>query len=689
MCEFAMRKPRYLTAQSYAKALLAMVVQCGMPQIPKRPRRTPRRLGAIIFAACAAAATLVAAAPQDPATAALTGAQVLQFLDQNIDWYRGLGTQQQFATTPTDFAFLYDNRQAATQALRLAFDFARAQAPANANSALATQGSSAVPPQLQSLSNLQARFDKQVKDTQEELDSDRQKLAGASANERQQLQAQISALQGELDLANARRDAVRSMLDFVSGSSASGVGASGLHAQIEALARTVPGMAGAPAATGSAGAASGSGGTSATTAAANAGAAAATAVKKESEPNGIWNLAANALAFAEKISALNSLAEQTDALAAKAKELRAPYVAQLKALSSRGDALGQQANSANGAALPSERADFDALAEQFRSLAAAVVPLSKETVLLELYHKSLDNWKDAVRVELRGDLKSLALRLGSLILLIVIVVAAADLWRRAVYRYVGDPRRRYQFLLMRRFVFWFVMAIIIAFAFASSVGSLVTFAGLITAGVAVAMQGVIVAIVGYFFLIGKFGIRVGDRVQIAGVTGEVIDVGLVRFHLMELGGGGGTDGPTGRVVAFSNSIVFQVGAGLFKQIQGTSFAWHEITLTLTAQSDFGEVKKRLHAAVDGALADFREEIERQTQEIARTVVSTPVGSPHPKIQVRLVAAGIEVTVRYPVDLKRAAEIDERVSHEILECLKQDPQLHFATDGALQLSTEPD
>ena len=665
-----------------------MVVQCGMPELSKRPRRaTARQACALIVAACWASATLAADAPQNPASSPLTGAQLLQFLDQTIDWYRALNTQQQIATTPTDFAFLYDNRQAATQAVRLAFDFARAQASSIADSPSATQGSNAVLSQYQSLSNLQARFDKQVKDTQAELDSDRQKLATSSANERQQLQAQISELQGELDLANARRDAVHSMLDFVSGGSAGGVGATGLRAQIDALARTVPAMVQAPAANSPAGTPAGSAAAS-STAVASAGAAAATAVKKESESNGIWSLAANAFALAEKISSLNSLAAQTDALAGKANELRAPYVAQLKALSSRGDALGQQANTANSAALQDDRAQLDELAEQFRSLAAAVVPLSKETLLLELYRKSLDNWKDAVNVELRSDLKSFALRLGSLILLVVIVVGASELWRRAVYRYVSDPRRRYQFLLMRRFVFWFVMAIIIAFAFASSVGSLVTFAGLITAGVAVAMQGVIVAIVGYFFLIGKFGIRVGDRVQIGGVTGEVIDVGLARFHLMELSGPGGAEGPTGRVVAFSNSIVFQVGAGLFKQIHGTNFVWHEITLTLSAQSDFAEAKKRLLAAVCGVLADYREEIERQTQEIARTVVSRPVGSLEPKIQVRLVAAGLEVIVRYPVDLKNAGEIDERVAHEMLKSLGQDPKLHLAADGGLHLSAEP-
>ena len=622
-----------------------------------------------------------AAAPQNSAAAPLSAAQVLQFLDQTIDWYHGIAVQQQIAATPTDYAILYDNRQAAAQAVRLSFEFARAEAAFAVEPTSVPTGQSAVMSQSQSLGQLQARFDKQVQDTQAELDSDRQKLAAAAPKDRQQLQAQISELQGELDLAGARRDAVHSMLEFVTDSSANGLGATGLRAQIEALARTVPVMGQSPAATNAAGA-------PVTTAAAAASVSPAT--PKKTEANGIWNLTADAISLSGKIRSIESLIQQTDALANAAKKLRAPYVAELKTLSSRGDALGKAADTADSSTLQDERAQLDDLAGQFKRLAAAVIPLSKQSVLLELYSKSLANWKDAVRADFRTDLKSLALRLGSLTLILAIVIAASELWRRGVYRYVSDPRRRYQFLLLRRFVFWLLLAVIISFAFASSVGSIVTFAGLITAGVAVAMQGVIVAIVGYFFLIGKFGIRVGDRVQIGGVTGEVIDVGLVRFHLMELGGGRGADGPTGRVVAFSNSIVFQVGAGLFKQIHGTNFAWHEITLTLAAQSDFASVKKRLLAAVDGVLADYREEMERQTQEIARTVVSTPVGSLQPKVELRFIATGVESVIRYPVDLKNAAEIDERVARAVLTALEQDPKVQLAGDGAagIHVTTEP-
>ena len=126
------------------------------------------------------------------------------------------------------------------------------------------------------------------------------------------------------------------------------------------------------------------------------------------------------------------------------------------------------------------------------------------------------------------------------------------------------------------------------------------------------MQSVLVSIVGYFFLIGKYGIRVGDRIQIGTVVGEVIDIGLVRMHLMELNQNGPL-GPTGRVVAFANLIVFQASGGLFKQIPGVNLAWHENTLTLPVVNDYAALKDKLLAAINGVVGNYSAEISRQTE----------------------------------------------------------------------------
>jgi small-conductance mechanosensitive channel len=178
---------------------------------------------------------------------------------------------------------------------------------------------------------------------------------------------------------------------------------------------------------------------------------------------------------------------------------------------------------------------LDALNTRFKQVVTVVLPLSKQDVLFDLYRGNLARWRSVIRGDYSADLKRLFLRLAIFGAVLATLIALAEMWRRAVFHYVHDPRRRYQFLLLRRIVLWFAIGVTIAFALATEFGSMATFAGLITAGIAVALQNVILAIAGYFFLIGKYGVKVGDRVQISGVTGDVIDIGLIRLHLMEVG----------------------------------------------------------------------------------------------------------------------------------------------------------
>lgn len=116
-----------------------------------------------------------------------------------------------------------------------------------------------------------------------------------------------------------------------------------------------------------------------------------------------------------------------------------------------------------------------------------------------------------------------------------------------------DTDRRHIVLAIQRVVLWSSIVGVAAFAFASDLTSLATFFGLLAAGVAVALQSVILSAVGYFVLVGRRGIRIGDRVQISGVTGDVTDMGWLQFQLKEIDTR--TQQPTGNVVTFSNSFV--------------------------------------------------------------------------------------------------------------------------------------
>jgi small-conductance mechanosensitive channel len=288
-------------------------------------------------------------------------------------------------------------------------------------------------------------------------------------------------------------------------------------------------------------------------------------------------------------------------------------------------------------------------------------------VLLNQYRHNLNNWREATDRQYIEALRVLGWRVAFFALLLGIVFAAAEVWRRAVFRYVLEPRRRSRYLLLRKIVLWGLVVAILASTFVTELGSLATFAGLITAGLAVAMQSVLVSVVGYFFLIGKYGIRVGDRVQIGNVTGDVIEMGLVRLHLMEMSGAGPMS-PTGRVVAFANSIIFQASGGLFKQIPGVNLAWHEITASLPTGSDHSAMKDKLVEAVKSVIKDYRDDIVRQTQTIQNAASTSDTSDPEPQVQLRFSAAGVDAIIRYPVLLTHAAEIEERVSREVLNVI---------------------
>jgi small-conductance mechanosensitive channel len=634
---------------SLAGILLAVSGPAAFAQQPATPAKSP----ASSRPAPSAAAS--SGVPAGPATAAgqasVSPAQLIDFLNQTISWYHKVTIQQEVATAPEEQLSLYDNRQIAIQVVQLAVQFARAQADSMAEQAAAKRAATAGAelPQYESLRQMQAKLDKDYRDTQTEMDDDKAKLATATASHRQKLESTILELQAEIELIQARRDAVGNIAQFASSSAASGTGAAGLRAQIEALAASVP------AATANVGQAS-----------KGQKPAAPAPAEPSSELSGIWDFTADLFSLSSRKSTINSMIEQTDALSSASSQLRAPFVVELRALSAKGDQLAAQADVANPSALEQEREQLQSLAAQFRHISAAVIPLSKQSVLLNLYQKNLTTWRDVINERYRSDLRNLGVRLGFLAVIFAILFGLAELWRRAVIRYVQEPRRRHQFLLLRKFALWFVIAVILAIMLAGKLGSIATFAGLLTAGVALALQNVIVSAVGYFFLIGKYGIRVGDRVQVGGTTGEVIDVGLVRFHMMELDNGGT---PTGRVVAFSNSIVFQPAAGLFKQIPGTSFTWHEVSATVPKQADFTQVRKNLLEAAENVLQDYRDNIERQYRLMEKTGMLISEKGMRPRVNLRLSSAAVEVTIRYPVDLQHAAEIDARMSRELVLTLE--------------------
>jgi small-conductance mechanosensitive channel len=640
-----------------------------------RCMRLVRRVRCILIVSIVSATVVMGLSTRSGAqggiTDSLSQSDIITFLNQTIAWYQQQSLERQVAVTGSDILFSNDNRPVASQIVRLSFEFAHAAAQQLSSNPTPAQNSGGPnESRYQALAQVVAKIEDQAKSTQTDLDSLRQKLENASARQRKTLESLIAETQSELALLQARRDTLRNIMQFMGGAG----GTAGFASQVDALERSVPGVLSDDGSRLNQG---------------NSGQSATMMPAAHSEPSGIWGVLREIFGLSHKLGTIDDAIGRTDKLAQTVKALQAPLRDTLKGLLNQSDAILNQPDSKDPAVLAQQKSTLDRLTTQFKLLSAALVPLSKEAILLDVYKRNLVNWHNVTKGEYSSSLKNLLVRLLGLGVLLGIAFGVFELWRRAIFRYIHDSRRRYQFLLLRRIALWFCVALIVAFGLASELGSVATFAGLLTAGVAVALQNVILAVVGYFLLIGKYGVRVGDRVQVGEVSGEVVEIGLIRLHVLELSGRGADAQPTGRVVAFSNSIVFQPTAGLFKQAPGTSFMWHEISLTLAAESDYRSVEQRILGAVDAGFKDYQKDFERQRRQMEMVLSSVSLGSLEPKVRFRLSPAGLEVIIRFPVELGKGAEIDDRVTREILREIEKEPKLKVvgAEVPTIRLKTE--
>jgi small-conductance mechanosensitive channel len=370
---------------------------------------------------------------------------------------------------------------------------------------------------------------------------------------------------------------------------------------------------------------------------------------------------------------LSDAAKQTDGLTKDLEKIRVEVTREARSLASQ----NLDATSTDPAALAQSKLNFQHAATRFKQLSTLIVPLGEQGVTVDTAHNLLEEWRDSLAARTATVARYLALRLGFLLGSVAVVLVVSEVWRRATFRYLQDARRRQQFLALRRVAVGLALTIVIVFGLVSEVGSLATYAGLITAGLAVALQNVILAVVAYFFLIGRYGVRVGDRITLAGVTGRVVEIGLVRIYLMEL------TGPqlrsTGRMVVLSNAVLFQPTA-LFKQMPGGDFYWHTIKMVLAPTTDVADAQKRLSEAANSVYAKYRPAIEQQHAALQR-FIDFQTALPEPEVYARLNIKGLECTVRYPVEPAQAASTDQKMLQALREAQSKAPELQLV-DGPL-------
>jgi len=246
---------------------------------------------------------------------------------------------------------------------------------------------------------------------------------------------------------------------------------------------------------------------------------------------------------------------------------------------------------------------------------------------------------------------------------ILIVAVIVRFFHRSVARRIKHPDTRYRVRKLITFVGYLVGILLITIVFSDQLGHLTVAFGVAGAGVAFALQEVIASLAGWVAIsLGHF-YHIGDRVQLGGIMGDAIDIGVLRTTLMECGEWVNSDLYNGRIVRVANSFVFK--EPVFNYSADFPFLWDEITVPVKYGSDHQLAKEILQRVVDAVAGDYAAYARAAWKGVVEKyrIEDEQV---EPMVTVMANDNWIEFTARYVVDYKRRRITKDQIFTRILE-----------------------
>lgn len=259
------------------------------------------------------------------------------------------------------------------------------------------------------------------------------------------------------------------------------------------------------------------------------------------------------------------------------------------------------------------------------------------------------------------------IKLGALIIGIIIVVAINKVIQKWLIGKIVDNDHRYKSKKITTFLGYFVIIILILIIYADNLGGVGMALGVAGAGIAFALQEVITSVAGWLAILFGGFYKTGDRVQLGGIKGDVMDIGVLRTTLMEIGQWVDGDLYNGRIVLVANSFIFK--EPVFNYSGDFPFLWDEIKIPVQYGSDYDKAKilffdiaKNIAGDLTGKSQD--KWVSLQKKYLLEDAITEPI--------VTIIANDnwVEFTVRYVVNYKRRRITKSNLFTKILEEIEQ-------------------
>lgn len=248
--------------------------------------------------------------------------------------------------------------------------------------------------------------------------------------------------------------------------------------------------------------------------------------------------------------------------------------------------------------------------------------------------------------------------------------------QQIVFKRIKDEEYEGRYLWKRglRNAYYVVSIVLLGFIWFDKIGSVATFLGLVSAGIAIALQDPLVNLAGWIFITVRRPLKLGDRVQINDIAGDVIDVRFFQFTVNEINNWVDADQSTGRIIHIPNGWVFKYPQANYNQ--GFPHIWNEIGVQITFESNWKKAKDLLDDIVKKHADQFSFSARKKLLEASKQFMIfyrtlTPI------VYVSVKDSGVMLTMRYLTQPRKRRSSEDLIWKDVLEVFAKHNDIDFA------------
>jgi small-conductance mechanosensitive channel len=245
---------------------------------------------------------------------------------------------------------------------------------------------------------------------------------------------------------------------------------------------------------------------------------------------------------------------------------------------------------------------------------------------------------------------------------------------KIVWRLTEEPKQRYNWKRSVSFTVGIITIILIASVWIEAIGKFGAFLGLLTAGLAIALKDPLTNIAGWIFILTRQPFKLGDRVQIGDQAGDVIDIRLFQFTLLEIGNWVDADQSTGRIIHIPNGTVFTQSQANYST--GFNYIWNELQVLVTFESNWNLAKEILQKIVSHHAESLSADAEKRIIEASKKYMIfyqylTPI------VYTSVQENGVLLSMRYICEPRKRRGTEHAIWEDILQEFAQNKDIEFA------------